>query len=179
MVVKPIRNYSQHWTWGQGNSLASWNTWQADNPNFPHGWLESIGLNHTGLIWNRAKYGFLGYRTPENGRNCLWTGSHVDFMKWKHFPRYWPFVWGIHRYPHKGQWRGALKFSLICTRINGWVNNCEAGDLGRYRAHDDVTVMIELNHTGLIWNRTSMGSLVIAHRKTVVTSFEQVLLGSW
>ena len=28
-------------------------------------------------------------------------------MKWKHFPRYWPFVWGIHRSPlnstHKGQ----------------------------------------------------------------------------
>ena len=23
--------------------------------------------------------------------------------------------------PHKGQWRGALMFSLICTRINGWV----------------------------------------------------------
>ena len=25
--------------------------------------------------------------------------------------------------PHKGQWRGALIFSLICARINGWVNN--------------------------------------------------------
>ena len=44
--------------------------------------------------------------------------------------------------PHKGQWRGALMFSLICTRINGWVNNGEAGDWRRYRAHYDVTVMI-------------------------------------
>ena len=26
--------------------------------------------------------------------------------------------------------------------INGWVNNGEAGDLRRYRAHYDVTVMI-------------------------------------
>ena len=26
--------------------------------------------------------------------------------------------------PHKGQWRGALMFSLICVWINGWVNNC-------------------------------------------------------
>ena len=43
--------------------------------------------------------------------------------------------------PHKGQWRGAWMFSLICTRINGWVNNGEAGDLRRYRAHHDVTVM--------------------------------------
>ena len=30
--------------------------------------------------------------------------------------------------PHKGQWRGALMFSLICARINGWVTKCEAGD---------------------------------------------------
>ena len=43
--------------------------------------------------------------------------------------------------PPKGQWHGALMFSLICARINGWVNNCEAGDLRRYRAHYDVTVM--------------------------------------
>ena len=44
--------------------------------------------------------------------------------------------------PHKGQWRGALVFSLICTRINGWVNNDEAGDLRRHRFHYDVTVML-------------------------------------
>ena len=25
--------------------------------------------------------------------------------------------------PHKGQWRGALMFYLICARINDWVNN--------------------------------------------------------
>ena len=43
--------------------------------------------------------------------------------------------------PHKGQWRGAFMFCLICTRINGWLNNGEAGDLRRYRAHYDVTVM--------------------------------------
>ena len=33
-------------------------------------------------------------------------------------------------------------FSLICARINGGVNNGEAGDLRRYRAHYDVTVMV-------------------------------------
>ena len=43
--------------------------------------------------------------------------------------------------PHKGQWRGALMFTLICARINGWVNNREAGDLRRYRTHYDVIVM--------------------------------------
>ena len=71
---------------------------------------------------------------------------HDDVIKWKHFPRYWPFVRGIHRSPvnspHKGQWRGALMFSLICVWINGWVNNREAGDWRRYRAHYDATAMI-------------------------------------
>ena len=36
-------------------------------------------------------------------------------------------------------------FSLICVWINGWVNNLEAGDLRRYRAHYDVTVMLSRN----------------------------------
>ena len=43
--------------------------------------------------------------------------------------------------PHKGQWRGALMFSLICVWINDWVNNREAGDLRRYRGHYDVNLM--------------------------------------
>ena len=68
-----------------------------------------------------------------------------DVIKWKHFPRYWLFVLRIHRSPvnspHKGQWRGALMFSLIGISINGWVNNREAGDLRRNRAHYDVIVM--------------------------------------
>ena len=77
-----------------------------------------------------------------------WFSLNVydDVIKWKHFPRYWPFVRGIHgspvNSPYKGQWRGALMFSLICVWINGWVNNREAGDLRRYHAHYDVTVMV-------------------------------------
>ena len=71
--------------------------------------------------------------------------SHEDGTKWKHFPRYWSFVRGIHRpavnSPHKGQWRGASMFSLISAWISGWINNREAGDLRRHRAHYDVTVM--------------------------------------
>ena len=71
--------------------------------------------------------------------------SHDDVIKWKHFPRYWPFVLGIPRSPvnspHKGQWRGALMFSLICVWINGWVNNRYASDLRRHGGHYDVIVM--------------------------------------
>ena len=49
-------------------------------------------------------------------------------------------------FPYKGQWYGALMFSLICVWINAWVNNCEAGDLRHHRAHYDVTVMQHCNH---------------------------------
>ena len=76
---------------------------------------------------------------------CMESNLHGDVIKWKHFPRYWSFVQGIHRSPvnspHKGQWRGALMFSLICVWINGWVSNREAGDLRRNSAYYDVTVM--------------------------------------
>ena len=38
----------------------------------------------------------------------------------------------IGEFQSKGQWRGALMFSLICASINGWVNNREAGDMRRH-----------------------------------------------
>ena len=81
--------------------------------------------------------------------------KHDDVMKWKHFPRYWPIVRGIHRSPvnspHKGYWREALMFSLICAWINGWVNNREAGDLRRHRAQYDVTVMKNFSSPHTDW----------------------------
>ena len=71
--------------------------------------------------------------------------SHDDVIKWKHFPRNWPFVRGIHRSPvnspHKGQWHRASMFSLMYAWINGRLNNGEAGDLRGHRAHYDVIVM--------------------------------------
>ena len=73
------------------------------------------------------------------------TKIDEDGIKWKHFPRFWPFVRGIHRWPvnspHKGQWRGALMCSLICTWINGWVDNAKACELRRHRAHYDVNLI--------------------------------------
>ena len=71
--------------------------------------------------------------------------DHDDIIKWKHFPRYWPFVRGVHRLlvnsPHKGQWRGSLMISLICAWTNSWINNWDTGDLRCHRAHYDITVM--------------------------------------
>ena len=73
------------------------------------------------------------------------NNRHDDVIKWKHFPRHWPFVRGIHRSPvnspQKGQWRVALVFSLICAWTNGWVNIRDVGDLRRHGAYYDVIIM--------------------------------------
>ena len=80
------------------------------------------------------------------GLNVLRHTCHDGVIKWKHFPHYWSFVRGIHRSPvnspHKGQWRGALVFSLICAWTNDCASNRDAGDLRRHRAHYDVTVIV-------------------------------------
>ena len=97
---------------------------------------------------------------------------HNDVIKWKHFPRHWPFVRGIHRWPVnsplKGQWRGALMFSLI----NGWINNRKAADLRSHRAHYDVIVMhfdLRIHSTGsrcavaIVRRAREFGPLSFAH----------------
>ena len=84
-----------------------------------------------------------------------------DVIKWKHFLRYWPFVRGLHRSPvnspHKGQWRGALLFSLICAWTHDWVNNCEAGGLRRHRTHRDVIVMSSSILDSVTMHRINVG----------------------
>ena len=77
--------------------------------------------------------------------------SHDDVITGKNFPRYWPFVRGIHwssvNSPRKGQWRGTLMFSLICVWTNSWANSGEAGDLNRHHAQFDVIVISTLGLT--------------------------------
>ena len=102
-----------------------------------HGWI---------IAPNRTLWDVITYPCP----SLIWTMFGKSVPWWRHqmeaFPRYWPFVRGIHlspvNSPHKGQWRGALMLSLICVWINGWVNNRKTGDLGRYRAHYDVIEML-------------------------------------
>ena len=62
--------------------------------------------------------------------------------------------------PHKGQWSGALMFSLFCARINDWFNR-EAGDLRCHRGHYDVSVMTELIPRLLMaWNARHQGIIL-------------------
>ena len=53
-----------------------------------------------------------------------------DDIKWKHFPRHWPFVRGIHRSPvnspHKGIWRGAF-YVFFDLRLNKWLSKQSRG----------------------------------------------------
>ena len=100
--------------------------------------------------WGGLGIHLLALEEAIRSRSCVF---HDDVIKWKHFPRNWPFVRVIHRSPvnspRKGQWRGALMFSLFCARINGWVNNREAGDLRRHPTHCDVIVMLFVSYIEL------------------------------
>ena len=117
--------------------------------NCVQNWLScNCKVNMSGI------FAYIHLHTGSVAADCFRSWSfHDDVIKWKHFPRYWPFVQGIHRSPvnspHKGQWRGALMFSLMCAWINGWIINREAGDLRHYCAHYDVIVM--LNFIEIQW----------------------------
>ena len=80
---------------------------------------------------------------------------HDDVIKWKHFLRYWNFVWGIHRSPvgshHKGQWRGVILFLRSVPWINGWVINREAGDVRRHRDYYDVIFIFVASIWARLW----------------------------
>ena len=84
---------------------------------------------------------------------CTHTPEIIDMHRgvcdnnWKHLPCYRPFLRGIYQSlvdcPHKGQWRGALMFSLICAWTNIAANNRNNGDLRCYCVHYVVTLMMQ------------------------------------
>ena len=79
----------------------------------------------------------------QNGRQDLAIYGGISTAWWRHqmetFSALLAFCAG--NSPHKGQWPGALAFSLVYVWINGWVNNRVGGDLRSHGAHYDVTVM--------------------------------------
>ena len=133
--------------------------------------IVTLGQTHSAIsIWPIVHRTFL--RTKEIDW-CVSLPMHDDIIKWKHFPRYWPFGRGILRSlmnsPHQGQWGGALMFSLICAWIDGRVNKREAGDLRRHRAHYDVIVIVKLIFTWLSWGQIHS---VIDHWRSGCTNYE-------
>ena len=122
---------------------------------------------------------FFKLTTKKIWKTRIFVRGHDDVIKWKHFPRYWPFVRGIHRSPvnspHKGQWRGALMFSLICVWINDWVNNREAGDLRLYRTHYDVIVMVYRWPMDSSHKAPVMGCIFMLWRRQETSSCNQII----
>ena len=93
------------------------------------------------------------------GRNMCWVKAlsrrqyHGDVVKWKHFPRYWPFLCGDS--PHNGQRCGTKMYSLICAWTYGSTDNRDVSDLIRHRAPYDVAVMmmyINLPYKQVYWD---------------------------
>ena len=86
--------------------------------------IQIISLTHKTYIYIYTHIYILNQPVPSM------LGNALEFPL--RSPHYWPFVRGIHRSPvnspHRGQWRGALVFSLICAWTNGWVNSRDAGD---------------------------------------------------
>ena len=61
-------------------------------------------------------------------------------------------------------------FTLICARINGWVNNHEAGDLRRHCAHYDIIVMLRSKNKVAKLTSCSDNRWQIGYLTTVPTS---------
>ena len=154
----------QHWFEWSVNGKLNTLIWIVKSSYFSpkNCWCDSDALNIPHAIGFRRKLWSL----------CCLQQHHIpliqhdDVIKWKHFPRSWTFVRGVHRWPvdstHKGQWRGPLMLSLICAWTNGWANNRYGGDLRRHRAHYDVTVMS--THTGYT-------SIVVSYHEIWFISF--------
>ena len=114
----------------------------------------------------------------DSKQQISWSNHHHNSSPW--WRHQMEIFSGIHRStvntPHRGQWREALMYSLICVWINVWVNNRDAGDLRRYRAHYDVTVMfIDNMHVnigcGMVIRKLECYKQVFSLTKTDFESF--------
>ena len=79
--------------------------------------------------------------------------------------------WSLVKSPHKGQWCGALMFSLICAWANGSANNRDAGDLRRHGIHYDVTLWTLDIQGSYLFNSLAPGTHVYLFHKWWVKSW--------
>ena len=73
----------------------------------------------------------------------------------------------------RGQWPGALMFSLICAWTRGWANTRDAGDLRRHHGHYVVTVItlitLHIIQNSYIHSKPCQGDLIWA----VISNIQQ------
>ena len=115
--------YVNHTRKEQWNPLRITTCWR----KYEKSCLTQTALDYGGVIWHsqttHMQPVFILPRLDIWGFSMCIITLKLRQTLWRHimetFPRYWPFVRGIHRSPvnspHKGQWRGALVFSLICA----------------------------------------------------------------
>ena len=114
----------------------------------------------------------------------LMTGAHFVMCLWAHESRHHFMMTssnrnifrvtghlcgeytGRRRIPHTKASDAELWCFFICVWISSWVNNREAGDLRRYHAHYDVTVMCKKSY--MITNDDVMAQCCICHNSWAV-----------
>ena len=113
----------------------------------PHNYLHRTVMTvpaycNSSRFWKQLAYSWLHVDVHV----CVWLRVHVcfdDVIKWKHFPRYWPFVRGVHR----PLWIPLAKASDVALWYCFWsapeqtVEQTIAGDFRRHQAHCDVIIM--------------------------------------
>ena len=94
---------------------------------------------------------------PQANMAMIWDKQlswHDDVIKWNHFPRYWPFVRGIHRSQFPAQWPVTRSFGVFFDlRLNkrlskqprGWWFETPPWSLWRHRT--DISSNWNLTHS--------------------------------
>ena len=101
-----------------------------DNNNGSH------SLTHTGQLWDIPSLGYLRH----SAACCMMTSSNGNIFRVTG-PLCWEFTG--HRWIPSTKVSDAERWCFLWSApwINGWVNNCKAGDLTRHRAYYYVTVI--------------------------------------
>ena len=125
-------------------------------------WGAAACCRHLYLTSDRQRLGircsavFINFHscTHKHDHNIIFQSNHDDVIKWKHFPRYWPYVLPVNS-PHEGQRRGALIcfFDLrlnkrLSKQAQGWWFETPSCPLWR---HCNVMARHNGNHPAIIW----------------------------
>ena len=104
-----------------------------------------------------------------NSYNGIST-RHDDVIKWNHFPRYWPYVRGIHQWIPRTKASDAELWCFFWS--NRWVNNGD-DDLRRHRVLYDVMVMMwPLS----VWKNKHISNLELYQNKFIQTEWLSMIL---
>ena len=102
--------------------------------------------------YSKVRSGFVSQRASNVADRSHWNDHVIPQPWWRHqmetffallaiCARYSPVAG---EFPAQRPVTHSFDVFFICVWINGWLNNRKTGDLRRYRAHYDVTVMTKV-----------------------------------